>query len=110
MRQSRVVLIAGFLFTAVAGAIQLQGAGPQAAPAAQLKAASPARAFLDKNCVVCHSEKLKTAGLVLENLDVDHVAANAETWEKVVRKLRAGMMPPASMPRPPQEALDAFVS
>src|SRR5207245_2130714 len=57
-------------------------------------------ALIDQYCVTCHNEKTKTAGLMLEKMDPSHVAADAETWEKVVRKLRAGMMPPQGMPRP----------
>src|SRR5712692_5864064 len=63
-------------------------------------ALSSQRAVLDQYCVTCHNQKLKTAGLMLDQLDLAHAGDNAETWEKVVRKLRAGMMPPAGMPRP----------
>ena len=56
---------------------------------------SSQRAVLDQYCVTCHNQKLKTAGLMLDKLDLAHVGDNAEQWEKVVRKLRAGMMPPA---------------
>jgi hypothetical protein len=58
------------------------------------------RELLDKYCVTCHNAKLKTGTLSLEKLDLTHVGENAEVWEKVVRKLRAGMMPPLGMPRP----------
>ena len=58
------------------------------------------RAFLNQYCVNCHNEKTKTAGLMLDKLDVDHPGVNAETWEKVVRKLRAGMMPPSGARHP----------
>lgn len=61
---------------------------------------SSQRAVLDQYCVTCHNQKLKTAGLMLDKLDLAHVGDNAEQWEKVVRKLRAGMMPPADLPRP----------
>jgi mono/diheme cytochrome c family protein len=70
-----------------------------AAPASAQQAATP-RALLDQYCVTCHNQKTKTAGLMLDKLDVDHVAPNAETWEKVVRKLRVGAMPPQGLPRP----------
>jgi cytochrome c551/c552 len=68
------------------------------------------RALLDKYCVTCHSQKLKTGGLSLEKLDTAHVADGAETWEKVVRKLHGGTMPPLGMPRPDQAAIDSFAS
>jgi hypothetical protein len=64
--------------------------------------------LLNQYCVTCHNERLKTGGLALDKLDLDHAGASAETWEKVVRKLRAGMMPPAGAPRPERKALDAL--
>jgi hypothetical protein len=66
------------------------------------------RALLNQYCVTCHSDKLKTGELTLEKLDLDHVAADAETWEKVVRKVRTGMMPPAGARRPERTELDQF--
>lgn len=68
------------------------------------------RAFLNQYCVSCHSERLKTGGLTLEKLDVAAPAAHAEIWEKVVQKLRAGMMPPAGARRPDRAAIDTFTS
>ena len=56
-------------------------------------------------CETCHNDRLKTGGLSLEGLPLD---GDAETWEKVVRKVRAGMMPPAGAKRPERAALDAF--
>ena len=58
------------------------------------------RATIDKYCVTCHNQRLKTGGLSLEALDLADVAARAEVWEKVIGKLRSGTMPPAGMPRP----------
>jgi hypothetical protein len=55
---------------------------------------------LDRYCAGCHNERLLTAGLALDRLDVASPAENAEAWEKVIRKLRAGQMPPPGMPRP----------
>src|ERR1700723_3426825 len=60
----------------------------------------PYRAVLDKYCVPCHNQRLKTGGLTLDNLDLSKVPAQAEVWEKVIRKLRSGTMPPAGLPRP----------
>src|SRR5712691_11505460 len=53
------------------------------------------RALLNKYCVTCHNQRTKTAGLMLDTLDVERVSPDAEIWEKVVRKLRSGAMPPA---------------
>jgi len=70
---------------------------------------SPDHALINQYCVVCHNQRAKTAGLMLDAADVDHPADHAEIWEKVVRKLRGGMMPPQGMPRPDQAKLDAFM-
>jgi hypothetical protein len=67
-----------------------------------------AQAVINQYCVTCHNSKLKTAGLEFDKLDLHRTDANAETWEKVVRKLRAGMMPPAGAPRPDRRVLDAL--
>jgi hypothetical protein len=71
------------------------------APVASVLATSPApRAVLDKYCITCHSQKLKTAGLDLESLDLAASGPNAEVLEKVILKLRAASMPPPGSPRP----------
>jgi hypothetical protein len=64
--------------------------------------------LVTKYCTGCHNDKAKTGGLSLEKLDADHPYQNAETWEKVIRKLRAGLMPPSGALRPDRAALDAF--
>lgn len=72
-------------------------------------AASTQRALLDNYCVTCHNERLKTAGLTLDDMDLARVGDHAEVWEKVVRKLRAGAMPPAGAPRPDKAASESLV-
>jgi Protein of unknown function (DUF1592)/Protein of unknown function (DUF1588)/Protein of unknown function (DUF1585)/Protein of unknown function (DUF1587)/Protein of unknown function (DUF1595)/Planctomycete cytochrome C len=76
---------------------------------AKVSDSSTERALLDHYCVVCHNQKLKTAGLELDKLDTAHVADHAEKWELVVRKLRSGMMPPAGMPRPSWDTYESMV-
>jgi cytochrome c551/c552 len=71
-------------------------------------AAQSPRALLDQYCVNCHNQKVKTAGLALDALDPAHVARDTEAWEKVVRKLRAGMMPPQGLPRPNAASYEAL--
>jgi mono/diheme cytochrome c family protein len=80
--------------------------------AAPLKAQqpSPQRALINQYCITCHNEKAKTAGLMLDKLDVDNVGPHAETWEKVVRKLRVGAMPPQGMPRPDRATMDSLAA
>ena len=67
-------------------------------------------ALLNKYCVTCHSEKTRTGGLVLEKRDLSKIAEEAEVWEKVVRKLHAGAMPPMGLPRPDNADVDRFAS
>jgi hypothetical protein len=69
-------------------------------PAAQPAQGFDAAATLSKYCVSCHNEKRKVAGLMLDTLDLQHVGADAEVWEKVARKFRTHEMPPPSAARP----------
>ncbi len=55
---------------------------------------------LGRYCVTCHNERLATAGLLLDRVDIAHVGRDPAVWEKVVRKLRTGLMPPDGRPRP----------
>jgi mono/diheme cytochrome c family protein len=68
------------------------------------------RALLDQYCVTCHNERLKTAGLALDTLQKARIEENGETWEKVIRKVRAGLMPPAGSKRPDRGSLDALAT
>jgi len=80
----------------------------QAAPAAGAPAV-PIKAFVDTYCVSCHSQRLKTAGLVLENRDVAALGADADVWEKVATKMHAGAMPPPGSKRPDPPAYQRFI-
>jgi mono/diheme cytochrome c family protein len=73
-------------------------------------AAAASKAALDKYCVSCHNQKLKTAGLALDALDVANPSTDGPTWEKVIRKLRAGAMPPVGLPRPDPATYEAVAS
>src|SRR5262245_10602491 len=62
-------------------------------------------------CVGCHSDQLKTGGLSLQNLDLSNVPERAAVWEKVIRKLRSGEMPPSNVrARPDPRAAAALVA
>src|SRR5579863_8504880 len=109
------ILTIGFVLVCVASIPVVRLSGQSApAPLAKLDAtrsdATTERAVLDKYCVVCHNAKLKTANLLLDQLDLAHLGAHAEIGEKVVRKLRAGMMPPTGMPQPDQATREALIS
>jgi len=81
-----------------------------AAPAAEGPSTEAFTALLNKYCVTCHSEKTRTAGLVLEKRDFSAVGQDAQVWEKVVRKLHAGAMPPAGLPRPENADVDRLTA
>ncbi|PYS13873.1 MAG: hypothetical protein DMG17_17890 [Acidobacteria bacterium] len=66
--------------------------------------------MIDRYCVTCHNQKLKTAGLMLDKADVASPGAAGEIWEKVVRKLRTSTMPPPNMPQPSTEDRRALLS
>ncbi|RPH62689.1 MAG: DUF1587 domain-containing protein, partial [Acidobacteria bacterium] len=96
---------------AVSAAIGSSTPGQQAAPVASLS--SSHQAVLKRYCVSCHTQAQKARGSVpiaLDMLDLSKVGADAEAWEKIVRKLRAGVMPPAGAPRPDRGTHDALLA
>ena len=66
--------------------------------------------FVEETCIMCHSDAAKTGGLTLESFDATRVVENAELTEKMIRKIRTGMMPPAIAPQPEPEAISEFVT
>jgi mono/diheme cytochrome c family protein len=68
------------------------------------------RALLDRYCVTCHNEQLRTADLMLDKMNISDISNSPDIWEKVLRKLSAGQMPPQGMPRPDQSDLNAMTS
>ncbi len=106
--------------------VQVQAvAPPQQAAGASEAGTSEQRALLDRYCVTCHNDQLvngdgpapsalvsqlRATGLALDRLDVAAVGEDAAEWEKVVRKLRGGVMPPAGRPRPDEATQDAFMA
>jgi uncharacterized protein DUF1592/uncharacterized protein DUF1588/uncharacterized protein DUF1587/uncharacterized protein DUF1585/uncharacterized protein DUF1595 len=79
-------------------------------PAVHASSAASERALLDQYCVTCHNQRLKTGGLMLDQLDLARLHDHAAIGEKVVRKLRAGMMPPSGLPRPDAPVLESMIS
>src|SRR5262245_21281098 len=99
-----VVLLSGN-----AGAVLPRQARPPA-PATAVPAVAVPQAILDQYCITCHNQRAKTADLMLDTMDVERVGKDAAVWERVVRKVRTGMMPPAGAKRPERTALDAFAA
>jgi mono/diheme cytochrome c family protein len=80
---------------------------PPTAPAADLTAT---RATMDKYCVSCHNGRAKAGGLELDALDLTKLREHRDLAEKIVLKLRAGMMPPTGMPRPDAAGMTTLIS
>jgi cytochrome c5 len=111
-RRSLFFLVAASCWLAASGSAGLPASSAQTRPAGAASAPTGPefRAFLNQYCTTCHNEQAKTAGLMLDKLDVTNVGPNAEAWEKVIVKLRAGMMPPSGSRRPDQAAYDRSVA
>ncbi|MEZ5417493.1 MAG: DUF1592 domain-containing protein [Vicinamibacterales bacterium] len=112
--------------TVAGGGATLDASGPQA-PAARRQAAAPARRaatpvashamspaaqseLVATYCAGCHSERAKAGGLSLAGFNAMQAAESPDVVEKMIRKLRAGMMPPAGARRPPAEALASLTT
>ncbi len=91
---------------APAATLQGQPSGSPGSPGA----AGSVQAVLNRYCVTCHNTRLQTAGLALDTMDPARVGGHPAAWEKVVRKLRTGAMPPAGRPRPDRAAYAAVAS
>jgi hypothetical protein len=106
-RVSFAVLIGGCVAVALSS-VHTSARQTQLASAPAGPIASPAvKEVLDKYCITCHNQRLRTGGLTLDDVDVSRPAARADVWERVIVKLRARSMPPAGMPRPDASTYDA---
>src|ERR1051325_3958623 len=77
---------------------------------AEAQVASPNQALIKRYCVTCHNRRLKTAKVEFDALELAHPENNAVVWERAIRKLRAGMMPPPGAPRPAVADAQALAS
>jgi mono/diheme cytochrome c family protein len=113
--KTAVAAAAVLVYLAVAGGRMSAGREQSAAPGSPNSQTSvatqtpPQRALVDQYCLGCHSAQAKQGGLVLAGLDLS-AAQNAEIAEKVIRKLRGGLMPPAGVRRPDSQSAAAFVT
>ena len=110
MRTWLASVVAGMLLLlpggAAAEAAANEPAGARQAPAEAPDPAAASRTVLRRYCIGCHNGRTLTAGLALDTVDLAQVGDHADLWEKVVRKLRAGLMPPAGRPRPDEATYD----
>jgi mono/diheme cytochrome c family protein len=106
MRTKLTVFVSAALMSVV---LAVYGQTTTQQPAASPEGATAQRAALDKYCVRCHNQRAKN-GITLDSLDLAHVTDKAELWEKAVRKLRAGMMPPSGEARPDPATFEALTA
>ncbi len=99
IRWLRLAVVVSCVVPAIRGDVLLRGAELQA-PAGGAATAASHRAVLRQYCFTCHNDSARTGGLALDTLDLTRVGDRPDVWEQVVRKLRAGAMPPAGRPRP----------
>ena len=103
-------------YTAVMLIVLVGGASASMAPQEQTtrvatnSAVSEERALVDQYCVTCHNQRVKTAGLALDNMDLNRVGENGQVWEAVVKKLRARYMPPVGRPRPSDQQYEGLIA
>ena len=101
-----VIVSAAMAFAQADGSISMLGSHRASAqPPAAVNSA-----LLDQYCSACHDDDLRSGGFALSELDLEQPGEAAERLEKVILKLKAGMMPPPGMPRPEAAAIDAFVA
>jgi hypothetical protein len=105
------VLIAACLSLVLTGSTgPLAVEAPQNQPGAPRPSADSPHTLLNQFCVTCHNQRAKTAGLTLDTMDSEKVSEGAEAWEKVLRKLRTGAMPPQGARRPDQATYDRLIA
>lgn len=104
----KLMCVAVFLI-GLAMASDVQTAGPRRQSTAAANATTP-QVLLTQYCITCHNQRAKTADLALDTMDLERVGKDAEVWERVVRKVRTGMMPPSGARRPERAILDGFAA
>jgi mono/diheme cytochrome c family protein len=96
------------IFYSASGALTAAEQVPQ--PSRVVASSSAQRSLIDGYCVGCHNQRTKTAGIMFDTMDLARPSEDAEVWEKAVRKLRGGMMPPPGARRPDPANVDALIA
>ncbi len=107
--QAFVRIAAAFWIASMAAGAHASSQPKPPAPVA-ISPTFDARTFLNTYCITCHNQRAKTAGVMFDTLDLAKVPADAEVWEKAIRKVRVGMMPPQGAPRPDAAVSHALLS
>ena len=102
-----LAVMAGAMWTAGPDAIHARGVA-KAAERTAISDPADAEKLVKTYCITCHNDRLKSGGLVLDGVALAQAGAHPEVWEKVVRKLRAGLMPPSGSPRPERAVYDGL--
>src|SRR4029453_14880367 len=110
MRRVLMLATAAFALAVSAAVSGSPEPGQTPTPRRAAGASAPAPPPIDTYCVACHNQRVKTAGIAFDNADLRDVSKDGELWEKALRKLRGGMMPPPGARRPDAAAVDAFTS
>jgi mono/diheme cytochrome c family protein len=106
----QALVIALLVLSTATGAVRLSQSSPgkPAVSSAPLSAAGPA--LMNQYCSNCHNADDLAGGMDISKLDIEKVGKDAAVWERIVRKVRTGMMPPSGQPRPARAVLDTFAS
>jgi len=104
-----LLLSAALAFVLAVVLVGPPGSAQGTAAPSNAAATSPDTALVKTYCATCHNDRTRSGEMSLEHADLTNIPQHPELWEKVIRKVRAGMMPPAGMPRPDAATLEAFV-
>ena len=101
MKRAALLIAAGLVIVSAASSPPSAAVSQVASPTTSA-ALSGSREVLDRYCVTCHNQRAKEppGQITLDNLDLSRIGDSAETWERVVRRLHAGTMPPPPARRP----------
>jgi mono/diheme cytochrome c family protein len=111
MVQKRILWVVPVIaFSLFAGQARAVFTSQAARPAVAAPIQNSSQALMNQYCSNCHNQDDNIGGMALEKLDFEKVGKDAEVWERIVRKVRTGMMPPSGQPRPARAVLDAFAT
>jgi Protein of unknown function (DUF1592)/Protein of unknown function (DUF1588)/Protein of unknown function (DUF1585)/Protein of unknown function (DUF1587)/Protein of unknown function (DUF1595)/Planctomycete cytochrome C len=114
MRARVIVLVSVFSWMALSAWSVPQAASSQSPTASGVSAATSTaptvRQFVTQYCTACHNQRTQTGGLALDTMDFENLPAGADVWEKVIRKVRVGMMPPAGVRHPDAATRSALLT